>query len=179
MNTFVKGSVAAGAGLVLLLAGGGTFALWNQTASVSDTSVASGKLTLAATAGSWDTNPDLWVPTESYTYSTRLTVTATGTNLKAWLTLDDGSITGALDADPVVQARNDALADNLVVTLDVPTTSGITATTTPGTYEVQSRARSYTVPVHVTVTFPDVNGTTAQAGLVDLAGINFALQQHL
>jgi alternate signal-mediated exported protein len=176
MNKFLKGSIAAAAGLVLLLGGAGTFALWSQSTTVADHAVASGNLTLASTGGAWNTNPALWVPGDSFTYTTTLTLTATGDNLKAWLTVDKGSI--ATSATPSV--ADTALAAALDVSLTVTPTAGVAATTTAGQYDVTPKAGTYSVPVTVTVTFPSaVAGTTAQGGTVNLHNIAFALNQHL
>ncbi|CAN5333744.1 hypothetical protein BH11ACT2_BH11ACT2_14890 [soil metagenome] len=176
MNRFVKGSIAAGAGLVLLLGGAGTFALWSQSTSVSDHAVASGTLTLAETGGTWNTNPSLWVPGDTYTYTSTLVLNATGDHLKAWLSVDKGSITTAA----VPTAADTALAAALQVSLVVTPTSGVAATTTPGLYDVTPTAGSYSVPITVTVTFPSsVAGTTAQGGTVNLHNIAFSLNQHL
>jgi len=55
MKKSVKGGIALGAGLLLLLGGGGTFALWNVTANVSAGTVETGHLTIdtAATTDQW------------------------------------------------------------------------------------------------------------------------------
>jgi len=44
MNKFTKGAIATGAAIVLLLGGAGTFALWNDSASVAGGSITSGVL---------------------------------------------------------------------------------------------------------------------------------------
>ncbi len=54
MKKTVKASIAVGAGVILLLGGGGTLALWNSSADLSDNSIVSGKLKLTApSAGAW------------------------------------------------------------------------------------------------------------------------------
>ena len=169
MNTFVKGAIAAGAATVLLLGGAGTFALWNQTATVASTTISSGTLTLAASTGTWNTNPTKWVPGDSFTYSTNLTVVAIGDNLNSKLVVTPGSLgTGAL-------------ASALTVTMAVTPTSGLTVNPlNANEFTVATKASgSYTVPVVVTVTFPStVSGTTAQADTVTLSGISFSLNQY-
>lgn len=174
MNKFVKGSIAAGAATLLLLGGAGTFALWNQSATVADATVSSGTLTLSASTGTWNTAPSKWVPGDSYTYSTNLTVTATGDNLQAWLTLDKGSLSAA-----TASAADLALAGALQTSIAITPTAGIAATTTPNKFDVAPKVGTYTVPVVLTVTFPSsISGTTAQTGSVDLTDIAFTLQQH-
>ena len=54
MNKIVSSAVAGAAGIVLLLGGAGSFALWNANATVAASSVSSGNLALSAdTAGVW------------------------------------------------------------------------------------------------------------------------------
>jgi len=55
MNRNAKGAIAVGAATLLLLGGGGTFALWNTSSTVEAGTVESGHLTLdtAATTDQW------------------------------------------------------------------------------------------------------------------------------
>jgi len=55
MNRNAKGAIAVGAATLLLLGGGGTFALWNNSATVSAGTVESGHLTIdtSATTDQW------------------------------------------------------------------------------------------------------------------------------
>src|SRR5699024_1312147 len=65
MNKFAKGSVAAGAGLVLLLGGAGTLAYWNDSAELANGSIHAVNLKLEADndllAASIAEQPALWV----------------------------------------------------------------------------------------------------------------------
>ena len=51
MNKITKASIAAGAGVILLLGGGGTLAYWNASTTAGSASITSGTLSVAA-AGS-------------------------------------------------------------------------------------------------------------------------------
>jgi len=55
MNRYAKGAIAAGAGVVLLLGGAGTFALWNDSATIDAGQVNSGQLSLTpdSVTGKW------------------------------------------------------------------------------------------------------------------------------
>ncbi|KAB1662503.1 alternate-type signal peptide domain-containing protein [Pseudoclavibacter chungangensis] len=46
MNKLTKGAIAASAALVLLLAGGGTLAYWNDTADLDGANITAGNLQL-------------------------------------------------------------------------------------------------------------------------------------
>lgn len=83
MNKLVKGSIAGAAGIVLLLGGAGTLAVWNDSANLAAAgSVTSGVLNVeAGTAGSWDQSLALIVPGDTITYTQVLTLAATGDNL--------------------------------------------------------------------------------------------------
>jgi alternate signal-mediated exported protein len=97
MNKMTKGAIAGAAGIVLLLGGAGTFALWSDNAGVDGGTITSGVLDLQAnTDGVWkDTSSDVSgapvvvpatfrvVPGDQLTYTQTVTVTATGDNLKA------------------------------------------------------------------------------------------------
>jgi alternate signal-mediated exported protein len=98
MNKLTKGMIAGAAGVVLLLGGGGTFALWNDSADIPGGTISSGELSIdATTAGVWhdvsfDTLPAvviidpatfLMVPGDTVEYAQDVTLNATGNNLLA------------------------------------------------------------------------------------------------
>lgn len=167
MNKLVKGSVAAATGIVLLMGGAGSLALWNDSADISNASIDSGNLTLSTAGGAWDTLPTNWVPGDEYEYTANVTVTATGDNILATLTLDNSSITG--DAE--------LLADtDIVFTIGGVLPAGITGGA--GSYEVTTEG-VYVLPVTVTVTFDSASGNLTQDQSIDLTDIGFLLEQHL
>ena len=168
MNKLVKGAIAGAAGIALLLGGAGSLALWNSSATITSATINAGTLTVTASGGAWSTNPALWVPGDTFTYTATLTVTAKGTNLVDRLTVDSSSITGGV---------------NLLAAIGTPTftatlQAGVTLVSA-GVYAIAPSATPYTIPVTVTVTFPSsITGTTAQGESVNLTGLAFKLAQQ-
>lgn len=176
MNKFTKGAIATGAGVVLLLGGAGTFALWNDEASVNGGTVTSGVLDISAgTTGTWnDVTSGSAVPINIGTFKVvpgdvleftqNVQITATGNNLEGELTVDGSSITGALASK---------LDIDFIATGTGVTGSGTdTLTITPGTTGVTNLA------VKVRVTFPA--STTDQVGqneTANLSGLTLLLEQ--
>jgi alternate signal-mediated exported protein len=178
MNRIVTGAVAGAAAVLLLLGGAGTFALWNSTANANASSVSSGTLSLAtAGAGTWTDTTNgrsttvspasiLMVPGNSYTFTQPLTVTATGSDLRAELTYDDSKVTG--DA---------GLLAATVRTLQVSSPSAaITASPKANTFVVAPSATASTVNVVFTISLPQA-ATTGQNGTVNLSNLTFTLTQ--
>jgi alternate signal-mediated exported protein len=178
MNRIVTGAIAGAAAVLLLLGGAGTFALWNSNANANAASVSSGTLTLAtAGAGTWTDTTNgrnatvspasiLMVPGNSYTFTQPLTVTATGTALKAELTYSDASITG-----------DSALLAATTRTLQVSSPSAnITSSPKANTFVVSPSASSSTVNVVFTTSLPQA-ATTGQNGTVNLSNLTFTLTQ--
>lgn len=173
MNKLVKGAIAGAAGIALLMGGAGSLALWNDSANITDASVTSGKLTIAATTGTWTGNPALMVPGDNATYTSTITVTALGTNLHSTLTIDPASITG--DA---------ALKGALVTNMVIGSVTGGTLVGSGSSYEVNVAVGNatgvVTIPVTVNVGLPQgTSGLTAQSGTVNLNALAFKLDQHL
>src|SRR5690554_2007263 len=98
MNKLVKGSIAGAAGIALLLGGAGTFALWNDTETISSQKITTGNMELDATTPTWsnvtktpavpieDINAFEVVPGHALTRTQTLTLSGTGNNLTADLT---------------------------------------------------------------------------------------------
>jgi alternate signal-mediated exported protein len=180
MNKIVSGAVAGAAGIVLLLGGAGSFALWNANATVAASSVSAGNLALAAdTTGVWTdiTNPSTpkvidpatyrIVPGNVLQYKSALTVTATGDSLAADLTYNPLSISG--DA---------ALKAAVTTKLDVTSTdASITAGTAANTFTVKPSTAASKVNVVLTVTFPS-SATTGQNGTLSFDKLAFTLTQR-
>ncbi|RII95490.1 alternate-type signal peptide domain-containing protein [Clavibacter michiganensis] len=180
MNKIVSGAVAGAAGIVLLLGGAGSFALWNANATVAASSVSSGNLAISAdTAGVWKdiTNggskvidPATYriVPGNVLQYTSALTVTATGDSLAADLTYNPLSITG----DPALKAA-------VTTKLDVTSTdASITASSTAAnTFTVKPSTAASKVNVVLTVTFPST-ATTGQNGTLSFDKLAFTLTQR-
>ena len=197
MNKLLKGSIAGAAGIALLLGGAGTFALWNQTATVANGSVTSGVLTIAPGAtGTWkdisadkvaggvniaDISTFKIVPGDKLELTQTVTINATGNNLAAKLTYDPATIATA-NSNAATQLLNEALKNKLVVTF-AATGTGVTAGTNEATIAPTTSAT--TVTVKMTIELPVATGTTpttdagtiAQNGSVGLAGLAFKLNQ--
>ncbi|GAA3662342.1 alternate-type signal peptide domain-containing protein [Microbacterium marinilacus] len=170
MNKFVKGSIAAAAGLVLLLGGAGSLAYWNADAGIDGGSIEAGTLTLEETAaGAWSPALSLWVPGDSSAYSTTLKLVATGDNIEGTVALDTASYT--ITPDTVADAFDITVAPGTLP-------SGITFDQATQTFGFDG-AGTYTIPVTVTVDFP--YGTTAdnssQGATVDFADLSFVATQ--
>ena len=109
MNKLTKGSLATGAGLVLLLGGAGTFMSWNAEANVGGGTIKTGHLEVAADTADvrWSVNGGaemtttqmessyLAAPGDEIVYEVPVTVDAAGTNLKATVEAQAGALTGA------------------------------------------------------------------------------------
>lgn len=175
MNKFTKGAIATGAGVVLLLGGAGTLAYWNADAAVDAGSITAGTLTIeSAAAGQWQdissdvagapknisTGTFLVVPGDTLRYTETFTVGATGTNLKANITANPGSIdTG--DWGSAVTAATDIKIGGSTVS------------------QITSANNGATVTVTVTLTFPFGTSAdnTSQSAVVDLSDLEISLVQ--
>lgn len=176
MNKFTKGAIATGAGVVLLLGGAGTFALWNDDATLNGGTVSSGTLEITAgTTGTWtDASDDSVinianfriVPGDVLEFTQNVQIDATGDNLEGELTVDGTSITG--DAALIA-----ALDFEFEATGAAVSGSGTdTLTITPGTTGVTDLA------VKIVVTFDAATaGLVAQNDQVNLAGLKLVLEQ--
>ncbi|MCX7522879.1 alternate-type signal peptide domain-containing protein [Microbacterium sp. STN6] len=173
MNRLTKGIIAGAAGIILL-GGGATFALWNDSATAGDGTITSGTLSLAPKAGGgWsdistgtpvaiaDLTNYLVVPGDVLQFTKDYTINATGDNLEATLSV----------VDPVTSSTDPDLKTALQVT------SAFTGAASGDTITDADNAK--TVTATVTVTFPEgsVTNTVAQAQSIDLSGTTVTLQQ--
>ena len=193
MNRFAKGAIAGAAGILLLLSGAGTFALWNGSASAAAGSVQSGTMTIAAdaTAGTWSVThgsgsataiPNIAsvraVPGDVLTFTQKVDVTATGDNLSAILSIDPTSIKAG-DSSPSSAALVTALTSGMTVTVGAPLPVGVTAGAAANTYAVSGTTGTKVLTVSVTLPFDSTTtGTVAQGGTVDLSALGFKLAQQ-
>lgn len=175
MNKFTKGAIATGAGIILLMGGAGTFALWNDSASVAGGTIESGTLTIDAAAGapgagSWsdvsnsslpvsidDIGEFLVVPGDVLEFTQSFVVGATGDNLEATLDVDDSTIDWG-DWDGIASSS---------------------VTVNGGVASITDADNGDTIVVTVTFTFPydntDQNAT--QGASVDLSDLEITLTQ--
>ncbi len=113
MNKLVKGAIATGVGVIVLVGGGGTLATWNQAQSASMGSVVSGDLNLEINAatdkGHWTNavgstiNAATYkvVPGEVLTYTQDLKVTLAGDRMRARLGLTFGGTNNGFNLNNV------------------------------------------------------------------------------
>ena len=149
MNKLVKGSIAAAAGIALLMGGAGSLAYWNDSATVNAGTVTSGVLDVnTGTPGSWSPSIAKIVPGDTVTYTQQLSLTATGDNLKATVTSNIGTIT------------NNITGSTATSTFVVKTSpGGVVVNPTSGVYSLNG---TYTVDVTITVAFS--SSTANQVG---------------
>jgi alternate signal-mediated exported protein len=101
MNKMIKGSVAGATGIVLLMGGFGTYALWSDSTSVDQDTLKSGALDITGTGtatwadisstgavnGAWDPASDKMVPGDTVKLTQPVTIDASGKNLKVKFTV--------------------------------------------------------------------------------------------
>lgn len=183
MNKLLKGSIAGAAGVALLLGGAGTFALWNDDATVDSGTITAGTLTVVEGIGTTDgwssadggTIADIGafqiVPGDVLTYITTLDITAEGDNLSAELAIDPRSIVPSSLA-----AADAALADSLTETATVSVDGSAAA----ATQAISPDAGTQTVTVAVELTFPSAlpaDDNLAKSGSVSLESFAVTLTQ--
>ncbi|MCQ9163340.1 MULTISPECIES: alternate-type signal peptide domain-containing protein [unclassified Arthrobacter] len=174
MNKMVKGAIATGVGVILLVGGGGTLATWNQAQQANMGSVVSGDLNLAATNGKW-TNaagtviPDITayhvVPGDVLTYTQDVTVTLTGDLMQAKLAVtgagQDGTgataFGGAATLSPTTLTKGTQILPDTILT---PADSGVVKASTTFTFNTST------------------TGRTATNATYNLGGIGYALVQQ-
>jgi alternate signal-mediated exported protein len=159
MNKLVKGSIAAAAGIALLLGGAGSLAYWSDSQAVNAGTVTSGVLDVTTgTAGSWSPTIAKIVPGDTVTYTEVLTLTATGDNLKAQISDNLASITNGITGSTATATYVVKQGANVL-------------TPTSGKYTLGAGA--YTLTVSIVVAFPTtvVNqaGQNASVNLSTLA----------
>jgi alternate signal-mediated exported protein len=108
VNKLIKGSLATGAGVALLLGGAGTFMSWNDVETVDGGTINTGHLELAADTDDvrWSVNGGtkmttsqmektyLAAPGDEIVYEVPVTVDAAGTHLTATVEAQAGALTG-------------------------------------------------------------------------------------
>lgn len=171
MNKLIKGSIAGAAGIVLLLGGAGTFALWNDSVAAAGGNVQSGVLTVALngspawadastdkTSTTWVPGTDKLVPGDTVTYTQNFDVVATGKNLKANLSFDPTTVVikpALLGITvPNVSGTGSTVQDAVTVVLTATKVSG-NATLTAGTtnnYTITAGATGGTTTITVVFT---------------------------
>ncbi len=117
MNKMAKGALAIGIGSALLLGGGGTLAVWNQTQSANAGQIAAGDLELTTQPGVWknaygtvvDLDPTnavadyKVVPGDVLTYSQTMDVKLVGDLMKAKLSIQNVPSSNFVDQNVTVE----------------------------------------------------------------------------
>lgn len=156
MNKLVKGSLAAAAGITLLMGGAGSLALWNDSSTAAAGSVATGELNIVSNAdGAWTNELALWVPGDEETYTESFDIEAAGDNLSF-----------------EVEAGFTEVNTQGVTTVTTVTIPGETAV--GGVFTLD--AGTYTATVSVEVAF-DADDTDDQNASVDLGDIAVTVTQ--
>lgn len=184
MNKLTKGSIAAGAGLVLLLGGAGTFMAWNDEANIDGDALTAGNLTVTAAEATWTVNGTpvtnisdyRMVPGDTVVYSSDLTVAVDGDNLSVSPTLSGGSITPAVEGDAEDTALAAELGENAVLEL---TSSDGTTIQNDGTYPISAETSTITASATLNFAFDGDEANASQEGAVDLAGMAIEFEQNL
>ncbi len=181
MNKLVKGAIATGVGVVLLMGGAGTLAYWNASANTSAATITAGNLSAtAAASGVWKSgtttiNPATFrtVPGDVLTYTQDVTLNASGDNLKFTVGLGTAALT--VPTTPVAPATtaNSTELKNQIAASAVYSVSGANIAPVsgqPNTFTV-SAAGNTTITVTVTLTHAFQSGTinnVSQNGAVQL-----------
>ncbi|HWH26869.1 MAG TPA: alternate-type signal peptide domain-containing protein [Pseudolysinimonas sp.] len=190
MNKLVKGAVATGLGVALLMGGAGTLAFWNAStplAAASGGSITAGQLSASAgAAGTWNYGTSAGpavnlstfkiVPGDTIVYTQNVTLTASGDNLKFSIGSTGAGITATGAAANTALAT--ALGNGAVVTYTVTSGTGSLTSLGSGQYKVAT-AGTTTVAVTVTVTWPfgASADNAAQTGVATLATSSLAFTQ--
>lgn len=169
-----KGTIAITAGVVLLLGGAGTYALWEVNLPLDGT-VQSGDLNLELGEGEWTLNGQpvgdvaqvRIVPGDTLALAQPLTVTVIGDDLAAQLAVDASGISG----DP-------ELAGQLEVSLALPDTAWAEPAG-DSTYAIAAADEAYEpLTAAVTIIFDEDTGERiATNSAVDLSSVVFSLEQ--
>lgn len=164
MNKLIKGSVAAAAGIALLMGGAGSLALWNDSVTVNAGTVTSGTLDVStAAAGSWSPSIAKIVPGDTVVYTQTLNLSATGDNLQATVTSNIGSIT------------NNITGSTATSSFVVKDSSNAVVTPAAGVYTLNGL---YTVEVTITVAFSSsTTGLVGQNATINLSTLAVTVAQ--
>lgn len=181
MNKFAKGSLAAGAGVVLLLGGAGTLAYWNDSVDLAGGTINAGTLDLSTDGGTWkqgstpitDINTWTMVPGDKLTYTADLDLIAEGNNIQGTVVLDDTFVKVSPDA-----------AEQIDVSFHRPEGAalpeGVTYKDETFTFTKPSGDAALEIPIEVTVSFPfdeKEDQNDSQGAVVELEKISFVATQ--
>ncbi|MBP3037144.1 alternate-type signal peptide domain-containing protein [Arthrobacter sp. zg-ZUI100] len=171
MNKMAKGALAIGVGAALLLGGGGTLAVWNDTETTAGGSIVAGDLQLTPVDG--DAGKGIWtnaagteiklasynvVPGDVLTYTQRLNVKLTGDLMTAKLTMTQPSFkNGGFSAEDVaVEAPTLKKADGTAIpAILTPSDSGDVIASAKFTFN--NRLNQAQSSVNASATFEEIS----------------------
>ncbi|NIJ04023.1 alternate-type signal peptide domain-containing protein [Frigoribacterium faeni] len=185
MNAFVKSAVAGAAGIALLLGGAGTFAVWNSSASASAGVLRTGQLSLATTPGTgqWkdlrtgsllsdaELSSYRMIPGTQLEYTVPVTVTASGTGLKAVFSYDLGATTSTLTSVVPVLTVQTSRTDTASPAGFAPVSGRANA------FSVTPSTSSTTAVARLGVSVPTDADNSTQDKTLDLTKVVFTLTQ--
>ncbi|MCC3292061.1 MULTISPECIES: alternate-type signal peptide domain-containing protein [unclassified Arthrobacter] len=134
-----KGALAIGIGSAMLLGGGGTLAVWNDSEKANAGTIVSGDLDVTAAAGKWTnkagTEIDITkykvVPGDELTFTQDVSLQLDGDQMKATLVINEdvtNGFTGSAKPVPTLTQGGKTLnAANLTAANDVDTAGVVTA----------------------------------------------------
>ncbi|MFQ6484496.1 alternate-type signal peptide domain-containing protein [Brachybacterium epidermidis] len=175
MNKFAKGSLAAGAGLVLLLGGAGTLAYWNTDIELTGGGVSAGTLELTAdTEQLIKAGPVTLAPGDEQTFSAELNLLAEGEGIQGTVALDETSIL-YYNAEGV-ETPDLAEKYDVEITLAEEPEGGLSAS---GDTLVFTQPGEYTIDVEVTIALPygDSVDNSTQGSSVNFEKVSFVATQ--
>lgn len=170
MNKMVKGTVAAVAGVAILMGGAGSLAHWNATADTEPTAISAGSLSLEAGKGGWDRSLDYVVPGDRLTYTVPLTLTGAGQDLWVDFALADGSVKPVDPKDPADVALAKALTESARIDAGSLTAKN-------DAYHVGTGSHEVTVSVAVEFPFGEGADNATQDGEVSFSGFGVTATQ--
>ena len=167
----LKGTVAAAAGVAVLLGGAGTFALWNKEGAIGTGSTGTGKIEATFGQTTWqdttsgapnaidDITAFRMVPGDTLVGTADVDVTAVGENLLV---------------DPGLEYEEGVLPDDVTAEVKLTDSDGGTVTELKGT----NGGKTYDLTATVTLTFDD-EATGSMTETIDLSEIKVNLKQRL
>lgn len=192
MNKTTKGTIAAGAAVLLLLGTGGSLAYWNDSLDLGAESISAGQLKVTQQTAGWKRIPHgaatgeavnpravKLVPGDKLQYTGVYNIAAEGRNLAFTVSLTDGSIAGA-----TASAADQKLKELLqpTATFKVNNQNWV-----PGTAFTVSKdpasdgKKDHKVEITATLEWPlngdPANDNAAQGGSVDIKGFALNIEQ--
>ncbi|MGX1792795.1 alternate-type signal peptide domain-containing protein [Microbacterium sp. NPDC055312] len=200
MNKTTKGTIAAGAAVLLLLGTGGSLAYWNSTAALGGQTISAGQLNVAqdAVAPTWkithttgtattvtDITAVKLVPGDTLEYTGKFNITAQGQNLAFTVNLAKGSIAPATAGNATANAALvTRLANSASFTVNggAVTNAGSVVTVKVPTADANGvKTHSVTVTAKIAWPFGDnaspASDNAAQFGAVSLKDFALNIQQ--